>query len=275
MIKTRTVKLLAALLAIALILSITGPAFAAAPENNPGKGPPTLERIVLIHHAKDFPAGNPHGTPPGQDKEKPGGDKDEGGKLWFKTNGWHWVSMPVPYRVTNSMPADFLNTIQDSFAAWDDASESFSVNYLGSTDVLPDTLIYNEVYDDYYPDMKNVVGWKNLGASDAIGITYMWVDLGTMELVDVDTALNSNSAYHWWQNTSETSWTEGSDPYAYDVDFQNIMTHEAGHWLCLDDLYQKPAGQQTMYGISTEFELKKRSLESGDIAGIQEIYPDP
>ncbi len=187
--------------------------------------------------------------------------------------------MPVKYRVTdipeNNMSAELLTAIQNSFGVWDDASETYAVNYLGGIDVLPDTLIYDEVLDDYFPDMVNVVGWKDLGASDTIGVTYIWVDLGTMELVDVDTALNSNSVYHWWQNGGEISWTEGSDPDAYDVDFQNIMTHEAGHWLCLDDLYQKPAGQQTMYGISAEFELKKRSLESGDIAGIQEIYPDP
>jgi len=42
----------------------------------------------------------------------------------------------------------------------------------------------------------------------------------------------------------------------------------------LGDLYNKPASTQTMYGISPEFELQKRSLESGDEAGIQAIYPD-
>jgi hypothetical protein len=28
-----------------------------------------------------------------------------------------------------------------------------------------------------------------------------------------------------------------------------------------------------MFGISAEFDLEKRSLENGDIAGIVEIYP--
>ena len=72
----------------------------------------------------------------------------------------------------------------------------------------------------------------------------------------------------------EANWPNTQKSEAYDVDVQNIMTHEAGHWLLLEDLYNKPANDQTMYGRSAEFDLQKRSLESGDEAGIQEIYPD-
>ena len=277
----RIVKILTYLLVVALLLSLAGSVLAASPEDNPGKGPPDLEKIVLIHHAKDFPAGNPHGTPPGQDGDKPGGGKKEGGKLWYKYSGLHWGSMPVEYYVTNVdiLPDGFLAAIQESFAGWDNASEPYAVDYLGTTEVLPDTLVWDEELGGYIPDLVNVVGWKDLGASDTIAITYMWYNVYTKELVDVDTALNSNSSYTWWQNSvigdpDKASWTEGQSA-AYDVDVQNIMTHEAGHWLVLDDLKQKPAGNQTMYGISAELELKKRSLESGDEAGIQEIYPNP
>ena len=97
--------------------------------------------------------------------------------------------------------------------------------------------------EDYVPDLVNVVGWKDLGASDAIGVTYMWYNVYTKELVDVDTALNSNPSYAWWQNSvtddpDEAIWSEEQSS-AYDVDVQNIMTHEAGHWLVLDDMYKK------------------------------------
>lgn len=59
---------------------------------------------------------------------------------------------------------------------------------------------------------------------------------------------------------------------AYDVNVQNVMTHEAGHWLVLNDLHDDVASEQTMYGISSDRELKGRNLESGDIAGLGKIY---
>lgn len=277
----RLVKIFTSVLALALLFSMAGSVLAASPEDNPGKGPPDLEKVVLVHHAKDFPVGNPHGTPPGQDGDKPNGGKNEGGKLWYDYSRLHWGSMPVEYYVTNadSLSEGFLAAIQGSFAVWDNASEPYAVSYLGTTEVLPDTEVWNDELGAYIPDMLNVVGWKDLGSSDTIGVTYYWYNVYTKELVDVDTALNSNSAYAWWQNSitsdpDKASWTEGQTA-AYDVDVQNIMTHEAGHWLLLGDLYQKPAGGQTMYGITAEFELKKRSLESGDEAGIQVIYPNP
>ncbi|MBA7545353.1 hypothetical protein ES705_37719 [subsurface metagenome] len=102
----------------------------------------------------------------------------------------------------------------------------------------------------------------------------------TKEIVEVDMALNSAPTFAWHQkdiageNPNEAVWKEGT-PDAYNVDVQNIVTHEAGHWLLLGDLYNNPANDQTMYGRSAEFELQKRSLESGDEAGIQEIYPNP
>jgi len=55
---------------------------------------------------------------------------------------------------------------------------------------------------------------------------------------------------------------------AYDVNVQNVMTNEAGHWLVLNDLYDDVASEQTMYGISSDRELKGRNLESGDIADL-------
>ena len=51
--------------------------FAIIKAKKAGKFTPGLESIILIHHAKDFPAGNPHGTPPGQGGDKPGARKEE------------------------------------------------------------------------------------------------------------------------------------------------------------------------------------------------------
>ena len=127
------------------------------------------------------------------------------------------------------------------------------------------------------------MGWKNLAGkyAGAIGVTYIWSYQNI--LVEVDTALNSSSQFHWWQTADisdpdANAWPVGQASSAYDVDVQNIMTHEAGHWLVLGDLYEDNPRfvtsdlYETMYGFASEFELQKRSLESGDEAGIQTIY---
>ena len=56
------------------------------------------------------------------------------------------------------------------------------------------------------------------------------------------------------------------------MDFENIVTHEHGHVFGLDDLYTSTCSEETMYGYATEGETKKRTLESGDIMGIQRLY---
>ena len=57
---------------------------------------------------------------------------------------------------------------------------------------------------------------------------------------------------------------------AYDV--RNIATHEVGHVCGLADLYTARSSEQTMYGYGGIGEVKKDSLASGDIAGLQKLY---
>lgn len=56
------------------------------------------------------------------------------------------------------------------------------------------------------------------------------------------------------------------------MDFENIATHELGHSVGLDDLYEDKCSEQTMYGYADDGETKKRNLEAGDITGIQKLY---
>ncbi|MFC1972360.1 matrixin family metalloprotease [Chloroflexota bacterium] len=121
-----------------------------------------------------------------------------------------------------------------------------------------------------------MVGWANLDDydfSNAIAVTMFWYDPLTGLISEIDMAFNNNTKFAWHVNDDSDEIWDYADTDAYDVDVRNIATHEAGHWLILGDMYNKPANEQTMYGISAEFELQKRSLESGDKAGIIEIYP--
>ena len=259
-----------AFIAAVLLLSLSGIAVAAAPPTeNPGKGPPDLAKKVFIHYPKDLGA---KGGIPGAPTKPPKPD-DGGGKLWYKYSGIHWDSLLVDYSVNLTSSGDdgtFLGGVQAGFDAWTGVTGSeFTFNLLGVTTVIPD------VIDPIEPDNRNVVGWVDLNTEypNAIAVTMVWYNTQTGLIIDVDMAFNSNSTFAWHQNDFGEEWTEDRDPVAYDVDVQNIATHEAGHWLMLGDMYNKPAGEQTMFGISAEFDLQKRTLESGDMAGIEEIYP--
>jgi len=56
------------------------------------------------------------------------------------------------------------------------------------------------------------------------------------------------------------------------MDLQNIATHELGHGVGLGDLYITACSEETMYGYSNYGETKKRTLNAGDIMGIQKLY---
>ena len=53
---------------------------------------------------------------------------------------------------------------------------------------------------------------------------------------------------------------------------RHIETHELGHGAGLDDIYQSPAYQETMYGYSSLGETIKRDLYTGDKTGITKLY---
>ena len=86
-----------------------------------------------------------------------------------------------------------------------------------------------------------------------------------------------NSRVTWtWKNPSTllpplTVDNSCGDLKKYDA--QDILTHEIGHWLGLDDIYDSTQKDLTMYGYGRKGELKKNTLETGDILGIQSLYP--
>lgn len=56
----------------------------------------------------------------------------------------------------------------------------------------------------------------------------------------------------------------------YDV--RNIATHEVGHKVGLDDLYESKYSEITMYGYGSKGETKKISLAIGDVNGTIQLY---
>lgn len=118
---------------------------------------------------------------------------------------------------------------------------------------------YSETLDD-----KNVVAFGDYPDSNVIAITSVWGYFygspKTRQLVEWDMLFNT-----------KFSWGDGGDNSAL-MDLQNIATHELGHSAGMDDLYTSSCTLETMYGYSTEGEISKRDLYTGDIKGIQELY---
>ena len=248
------------LIILSLLLSVVAPVSAARSNDNPGRGHPEFEKYVFVHYADGF--------------AKKGGSGNSAPQL-YSYSGYHWPTGNVFYWMNSNSSrvagADFINGITASFQAWqDDPASQITFAYQGITSAVPGL-------NASIPDYQNVVGWAYLSDRypGAIAVTMVWSARGSKHIIDSDTALNTDGYFAWTQSytTSDPDTALIPGTTRYDVDVQSLMTHEAGHWLQLNDLYASAAADQTMYGYAADRELKKRSLESGDLAGIQRIYP--
>lgn len=258
-------------LLLVLSLVFNGVTVAAAPADNPGENPSGFAKVVFITYAKDLAPANPLRP------SSAVAGVIESEEIAYNYSGYHWsdAKIPVHYRINHKLghskvPSTFLEGIQAAFQTWEDDSASYmDFTYDGTTTAGISSLRGRR-------DGKNVVGWADLTRNRMFGpgviaVTWYWYNPITLELVEVDVAMNSNDC-KWWQNLPGETWLAGNDTTLFDVDVQNIMTHEAGHWLVLNDIYDASYINETMYGYADEWELNKRSLESGDIDGIGHIY---
>lgn len=62
-------------------------------------------------------------------------------------------------------------------------------------------------------------------------------------------------------------------PNEYSV--QNVMTHEFGHWVYLDDIHQEGCEHVTMWYQGPPGETLRISLEFPDMEGLRWKYPQP
>lgn len=177
----------------------------------------------------------------------------------FSYGGIHWDrnNLPVPYYINENGTPDVAGTAEEfdaikaSFQAWEDDPESYmDYTYMGTT------TRGNESLDGY-----NVVTWQSIdGPGGALAQTEYWYNPSTQLLTEFDIVFDEDE-----------TWSATGEPGKYDI--QNVGTHEAGHTLVLEDLYDLVDSEQTMYGYSSLGETKKRTLEAGDLAGIRYIYP--
>ena len=173
---------------------------------------------------------------------------------------WHlpgsWTYNLNPASVPASVGSANLGTIAgNGFADWFSASGS-KVTFTKGADTTKDRQAY---------DGKNIIAWGRTSGT-ALGVTYIrYLSSGGL-VVDVDTIMNKKFLWSW--SNSATC----ADTASYDA--ENILTHELGHWMGLNDMYDVANYREaTMYGYGAKGEAKKDTLTTGDKAGAAAIYP--
>lgn len=166
---------------------------------------------------------------------------------------------------TDGMTAEFVaSTISTSLEAWD-SEAGFDIFGTRDTDATVDGI------DTVKPDGKNEVLFGDIDSPGAIAVTVVWgIFRGPpsgRELVEWDQMYDDVDFD--FGNAGPTSETTLGDTSI--MDLQNIATHENGHSAGLGHP-EDTCSEETMYRLADFGETKKRTLEAGDIAGINELY---
>jgi hypothetical protein len=223
----------------------------------PPAGP--RDKLVFVHYPRGR-AGRPDkpdkpGKPPKPTKNTCGTDQYEK----YKFTGIQWFNLPVYwcYDPTDE-PVDLLDAIKDSFKTWTDAEpNNWTTEYITT---VPGTPVGGS-------DFINTFCWRDLSIDypGAIAMTMIWyvpISRRVGIAVEIDTYMGTN--WPWAIKPAEVLGDQ--------MDVQNTATHEIGHWLVLDDLYDECSSELTMWGFSTWEETNKTTLGAGDKLGIQYVY---
>lgn len=174
--------------------------------------------------------------------------------------GWklpsQWTYKINTASVPLSVGSGNLSTIAGrAFSVWSAAS-GVAFSALGTTTVN------RSAYDG-----QNIIAWGNVSSANALAVTYTTYYTVSGLVADVDTIMNQNYSWSWTDQI-----TNPNCAYTNSYDAQDILTHELGHWMGLDDEYTAVYANNTMYGYGSKGEVYKDTLTAGDIAGINNIY---
>lgn len=195
-----------------------------------------IEKIELIHYLKP---------------KNPAKEKTEN---CYKLMGVKWTH-EVRYTINPTNSGLDLSQIEYSISSaaeeWDKAT---------SWSLFSDTYTIDYTTEYGIRDEQNTIAFGDYSNNNVIAVTSIWFTRKTKEIIEFDILFNTR--FQWGDASNNSNI----------MDLQNIATHELGHSIGLNDLYATACSQATMYGYSTEGETNKRTLEKGDILGLQKIY---
>lgn len=255
-------KILAAVFGLVMIFPLTITAFAqslrsAIPERNgdyPDPEHPGVRVRVFVHEPK--PSKPTLNQLPSLVCNLP----DPGSDAIVPPAGWHLPSSWNYTLNTSSVPSSVgssnLATIAaNAFGQW----MSATANKINITKTSFNTATNRARFDG-----QNIIAWGRTSGT-ALAVTYTWYYTSSGLVAETDTIFNKSFPWYW--NAADSTCTDAN---SYDA--QDILTHETGHWMGLDDTYSAAYANNTMYGYGSKGEVKKDTLTTGDIQGVQAIY---
>jgi hypothetical protein len=184
-----------------------------------------------------------------------------------------WRRLCISYTLVPSSELDLgieeLRAVIDrSFATWMQArcaGEPLPV-VLGQTEPLGECSFAE--YNRFGPNANTVAfatDWGSRGkdfVAEAYGLTLVWHNPSTGEILDADIQINL-------EHTEPVAICGSMRCDVASIDLQNVLTHEAGHFL---GLAHSPDRDATMFGDAMVAEIIKRDLSADDENGICAIY---
>ncbi len=175
--------------------------------------------------------------------------------LSYSYGGLRWKSASLPVKYYTNVSSLFSSAVTASSDTWNAVGTYFQLKNTGTTTLKPRADNSNVVYSGSFGNTQ----WL------AQTITYYAVvrdrrrQIVDQYITECDLQINT---YYRWGNGQSGSF----------FDIQNVVTHEFGHWVLLNDLYAASEKDMTMYGYCGTNETKKRSLESVEQQGLTSIY---
>lgn len=208
-----------------------------------------VEGMAIVHYPAHAKGGNAKG--------KPGGS---GTCYAFLASGAKWKG--AENWVMNASNSAGLNGTevfsleQNAVSAWESASGAniFGNGSQSSANLAEDANTVNDVNEVYFADVSS---------NGAIAVTFVWGYFSGPP--------QSRQLVEWDQIYDDTDFTWGTDGSQDVMDFLNIAVHEVGHAAGMGHPSDS-CSQETMFRFATEGETQKRTLNAGDIAGINALY---
>lgn len=183
------------------------------------------------------------------------------GAAWKMARGYYLHTLN-----RNGMSTEFIaDAVQRSNDAWACGLNRFDRLVLGPLLGVIDESS-GRVINTTGPDGINEIGFTSIqGYDGTVALTIVW---GVMdgpvedrEIVEYD-MLFDGEHYEFGNAAVDRS----------KMDLEEICTHETGHRLGLDDIYDAACNDVTMFGTSSEGEINKRTLSQRDLDGLSLLY---
>lgn len=222
------------------------------------KGRPDLKMQVFVYRAKPAPAPALTLTCNLSDPDSSAVVAGAGWKLPS-----NWVYRLNTSGVPSLVGSQNLPTIADNaFGVWKSAiSNKVSI-----------TRGFNTTVNKARFDSQNIIAWGR-APSSALAVSYVWYYPSTGLAAEIDTIMNKSFTWAWSNPQSWVTSPNTTCAYKNVYDAQDILTHELGHTMGLDDVYTSNYADNTMYGYGSTMETKKDTLTTGDKVGVETLYP--